>query len=451
MAEESDIPKSLGHFSYSQKSGKLTASHGRTLIKKANHMKEKNHMKINKTVIHYMLRVAILLGTGYYVLYLWKTDQLHYYIAPKMSVYVYGAGIAVMLLAVHQFYLLVGEWLKANEERGQSIDGAGDHRSELVASGLACECASCVPDGVATSDATSDSGGDAFGVADDRASTATMNVRDQHHDHIPRHFHWKQAVAYSLLFFPLLLAVVLPEKALSGEIAAKKGMNLSSGAQIQEKRADALADLGSGLHSPDGSGDGTNTDWNPYLTDPEFANPANRPNVTGVKQPDGTTIYGGTKGVPPFLSTGEYDADFAMFASIIYKRDVIRVEEKRFMEYLTTFDLFLNEFVGKKVELSGFVFREEKMGPEQFIVGRLALQCCSADATPYGIMARSDKDQTARLTDNSWVRVTGEIGKVNYAGAQILELQVLDVTPIDEPSRQYVYPNYNFLNGVKAE
>jgi uncharacterized repeat protein (TIGR03943 family) len=369
-------------------------------------------MSWNATIIHYVLRVAILLGTGYYVLYLWKSDQLHYYIAPRMNVLILGAGVAVLVLAVHQFYVLVGRLLRVQTDTHTDM-----HMHE--ASHTECGCATCERD---------------FDEQHD-------HDHDHDHEHVPRRFDWKQVVGYSLLLFPLALALFLPETVLSSEIAAKKGINLSSGAQIEKQRADVLAEI-------DPLDDEfVNNFENPNNVD-LLSKPVNRPKVEGVKRADGTTIYGGKNGVPAFVSTGDYDVDFAIFASLIYPEPVIRVEDERYMEYLTTFDLYLKEFVGKKIEVSGFVFREDEMKPTQFIIGRLALNCCSADATPYGVMA--ELGDAKKLLDNSWVRVTGTVEVVKYGEVEILQLRVSDAVPIKEPKNQYIYPNYDFLNGFKV-
>jgi uncharacterized repeat protein (TIGR03943 family) len=341
----------------------------------------------NREMLHYVLRVVMLLGFGYYILYLWKTDQMHFYIAPRMSWLIFCSGIVLLVLATHQFYLLLGQLLQTNNE------------SE-------CDC----PDG---------------GEAD--------------HVHGPSVFGWKQGAGYGLLLLPLLIAVVLPETALSTEIVAKKGMNLSTIASVEAKRSGdaALREEIAAEHVI-----GATPSVEP-LSPEEMEKQRKAVLAEGVPGPDDSMIYGGKDGVPRFVSMGDFDREFALFSSRIYPQDVVRVEDSKFMEYLTAFDLFLEQFQGKKVEISGFVYRDDEMQADQFVVGRLAVQCCSADAAPYGVMVKSA--EAKRFANNAWVRVTGVVETATHQESEILMLRVVDAVSIPEPKNQYVYPNYDFL------
>lgn len=112
------------------------------------------------------------------------------------------------------------------------------------------------------------------------------------------------------------------------------------------------------------------------------------------------------------------------------------------METITAVDLYLDRFVGKKMELAGFVFREEKMEDNRFIVARFALQCCSADAAPYGIIV--DYGRAKAFADDTWVKVTGTIQKAKYGDLDVLAVKADKVEKIAAPKSAYVYPNAGF-------
>ncbi len=341
--------------------------------------------KLDRQVVHLLLRVIVLLGLGYYILYLWQTDQMHYYIAPRMSGLILGSGVVLLVMATHQFYLLLGKLLRTDEAES-------------------CDCEDCMES-----------------------------------DEIPLVFQWKQVVGYSLLLFPLLLAVVLPEQALSTEIAAKKGMNLTTLASMEAKRSgDAALREEIAAQSAKDAASGAEP-----VSAEDMEKHRQAVLAEGTPGPDGSVIYGGKNGVPRFVSMADFDREFALFAARIYPQDVIRVEEARYMEYLTTFDLFLQQFQGKKVEISGFVYRDETMAADQFVVGRLAVECCSADAAPYGVMVKDA--EAKRFANNDWVRVTGVVEKSKRDEYEVLTLRVVDAVAIPEPKNQYVYPNYDFL------
>jgi uncharacterized membrane protein YcgQ (UPF0703/DUF1980 family) len=62
------------------------------------------------------------------------------------------------------------------------------------------------------------------------------------------------------------------------------------------------------------------------------------------------------------------------------------------------------------------------MQADQFVVGRLAVQCCSADAAPYGVMVKSA--EAKRFANNAWVRVTGVVETATHQESEILMLRV---------------------------
>ena len=137
-----------------------------------------------------------------------------------------------------------------------------------------------------------------------------------------------------------------------------------------------------------------------------------------------------------------YTEDFARLAKQLYQQDVIAVKEELFMEILTAIDLFLNPFQGKVMEIEGFIYREEEMNQRQFVIGRFALDCCTADALPYGVLA--EYDEAGRYENDSWVRIRGTIGRTEYLGNTIMVVLPTSIERIEAPASPYVYPNYDF-------
>jgi putative membrane protein len=138
----------------------------------------------------------------------------------------------------------------------------------------------------------------------------------------------------------------------------------------------------------------------------------------------------------------EFTASYAKFGKQLVKQDLIRVTDKQFIETLTTLDLYRKAFIGKTIQLSGFIYREGSMGIHQFGVSRFAISCCSADASPYGVMANFDKADT--LATDEWVRVTGKLGTMMYNGNEIIKIDVSKVTKITPPKDAYVSPDLDF-------
>ncbi|MFC4103062.1 TIGR03943 family putative permease subunit [Paenibacillus xanthanilyticus] len=217
-------------------------------------------------------------------------------------------------------------------------------------------------------------------------------------DHEPPVSIPKNVVVYGLFVLPLALGFLLPEATLGSSLAAKKGITFAG--------AETLANAGSGVKTP------------PSL-------PAS-----------------GSGAQEPIFLADEYTASYAAYGKQLYAQPAIAVPDQWFIETLTTLDLYRQNFIGKQVELSGFVYRDEAMGADQFAVSRFAMNCCSADSLPYGLVATFEN--AATLRKDSWVKVSGTLEEGQYDGDTILQLLVTHIESIRTPDSPYVYPDYNF-------
>lgn len=140
--------------------------------------------------------------------------------------------------------------------------------------------------------------------------------------------------------------------------------------------------------------------------------------------------------------TDSFTESYAKFGKALIKQDVIKIEDKQFIETLTTIDLYRTAFLGKTLQISGFVYRENDMGARQFGVSRFAINCCSADASPYGIMVNFGKADT--LETDEWVTVTGKLSTTLYNDIEIIQINVDKVVKINPPEEPYVSPDLDF-------
>ena len=96
------------------------------------------------------------------------------------------------------------------------------------------------------------------------------------------------------------------------------------------------------------------------------------------------------------------------------------------------------DLAGQTATVTGFVFRDKRFGPDQFMVARYVVTCCVADATVAGIIVRSP--EAASFAADQWVEVSG-VFEPGELGAD--ELPVLAANAIAEaevPSQPYLYP-----------
>lgn len=184
---------------------------------------------------------------------------------------------------------------------------------------------------------------------------------------------------YGLFVFPLLLGFLLPDRALGSMAAAKKGIALT------------------------------------------YTSPEPRQAVE-------------------FKSTDPYHQEFAELAKILYAQPVITVYPEIFSETFGAIDRYKQSFANKEIIVSGFLYRDKtSTNGNLFAVSRFLVQCCSADATPFGI--RVDPGTQICLPADTWIEVRGKLQIVLYNGQEIMQIAASSIAPIPQPSTPYIYTN----------
>ncbi|WP_309119449.1 TIGR03943 family putative permease subunit [Paenibacillus sp.] len=225
-------------------------------------------------------------------------------------------------------------------------------------------------------------------------------------EHPPSSSAWRNAITYVLLFSPLAFGYFLPDLALGSDLVDKKGIVLSRSEPVTPAA-------------------------------PREATPARTP----VSEPEPLQDE---QLLQTFLTGDLYEDQYASMAVRLIKQDPMIVREDAYLEMITAIDLFMNRFVGKRVQIEGFVYRTEEMAADEFVVARMAMDCCSADATPYGFLVQSQG--ASRFAEDTWIRVTGTIGTADWGGVEIVKIEAAEVADIDSPETPYVYPNYEALD-----
>lgn len=212
---------------------------------------------------------------------------------------------------------------------------------------------------------------------------------------------------YSLFVLPLGLGFFTPDTLLASNITSMKGINLST---------------------------------NNYMI-------TNMPAEEIIDEPE--PVPAEPSSLHSLFPYDEYTELHAKLGMKLYAQDAISIQDIGFMEVLTTLDIYRENFIGKTVEISGFVYREDDMEPNQFVVSRLAMQCCSADTEPYGILANYSKGK--ELAKDSWIRATGVLGLTSYNDIEIMELTINRIETITQPETPYVYPDDDYFEQLLAD
>ncbi|MCM3544282.1 TIGR03943 family putative permease subunit [Priestia megaterium] len=124
----------------------------------------------------------------------------------------------------------------------------------------------------------------------------------------------------------------------------------------------------------------------------------------------------------------------------LLKQSKISINDTDYIPVMNIIENNTEQFIGKKIEVNGFVYREKGFKNNQFVVARFGISCCAADASVYGLLSKLENAST--LKNDSWVRIKGIIQKTTYNGEDVPYIQVQQIESIDQPDNPYVYELY---------
>ncbi len=95
-------------------------------------------------------------------------------------------------------------------------------------------------------------------------------------------------------------------------------------------------------------------------------------------------------------------------------------------------------YAGQDASVVGFVYRDERFGPQEFMISRFVISCCVADGQPIGLIVRSP--EAAEWVDDQWLQIEGQIEIAAFNGQSVPLLLAVEMEPVDPPAQPYLYP-----------
>jgi putative membrane protein len=224
---------------------------------------------------------------------------------------------------------------------------------------------------------------------------------------------WLKIMVYSLFLLPILTGFLLPHKILDSSVAAKRGVQLSVGHLTRAKA--------------------------PTLKQEEFDS-SNMENLLTVDTSKGSQkTKSSAKLKDDIFSEQGYGDYYTAMARKLYKEPIIQLDDKNYVETLTTINLFLPQFIGKKMEIEGFVYRGEemKLQKNELVAARFAVTCCTADASVIGVLIKGKS--TKQFPVDTWVKVKGTVQEKDYGSIAVPSLQLDQAQKVKAPDSPYVY------------
>jgi putative membrane protein len=92
---------------------------------------------------------------------------------------------------------------------------------------------------------------------------------------------------------------------------------------------------------------------------------------------------------------------------------------------------------GKAVRVTGFVYRDDRLPRDWFVVARFVVQCCAVDAQPIGLPVRTAGGAVPE--PGSWVTIAGTWDVAEVQGERRAVIVPTTVAPTERPDQPYLY------------
>jgi uncharacterized repeat protein (TIGR03943 family) len=100
----------------------------------------------------------------------------------------------------------------------------------------------------------------------------------------------------------------------------------------------------------------------------------------------------------------------------------------------------LDPYMGQEASVIGFVYQDKQLPAGQFFVSRIVLTCCAADGIAFTMIV--DWPRAASLKPDTWVQVTGPVGKAHFAddpqAVPLIHATTVEIVP--QPDNPYLFP-----------
>lgn len=238
-------------------------------------------------------------------------------------------------------------------------------------------------------------------------------------------------LVYGLFVLPIVMGFVMPDKILGSDVAEKRGITLLSNDVRKLAEVTANANTNTNASENEKQTAEVKVDAEPSVEPQPEA--ANQVATTPVQATDDEQLR-------QRFSNGGFGDFYTDIAVFLHKQPVIELNDKVFLDGLTTMELYAKEFAGKELETIGFVYRQPDFTKQQFVVARFSVTCCTADSSVYGVLV--EKEDANKWAKDSWVKVRGKLELRQVDGYDMLVLKASQVEAVSAPKDPYVY--YSF-------
>jgi putative membrane protein len=101
------------------------------------------------------------------------------------------------------------------------------------------------------------------------------------------------------------------------------------------------------------------------------------------------------------------------------------------------------EYVGRTINMKGFIYKQNGLNKDEFILSRILVSCCTADAQLVGLLCDYSKGEV--LTEGTWVNIEGTLEQHEYKDAKSGEINVIPIIKVNKieqvevENNEYIY------------
>ena len=156
-----------------------------------------------------------------------------------------------------------------------------------------------------------------------------------------------------------------------------------------------------------------------------------------TQQQEGTSVQYLKPDSSTYFTKSAYQKEMRKVADQYLNQDLIQITADNYMAVMEVIYDYPDEFVGKTVEMTGFVYNDPDNPNQQFLF-RFGIIHCIADSGVYGLLTTG---QTQHFANDTWVKARGTI-KIIYHNSleqSLPSLELTDLIQIQKPANPYVY------------
>lgn len=228
-----------------------------------------------------------------------------------------------------------------------------------------------------------------------------------HHDHGDTPLNTKKIIAYFIIMFPLATGFFLSPKVLDASIADKKGAMLMLSNQKQKNT------LGG--------------ETNPQKDEQ---------NINSQEEISGYDDSADSIKLEEEMIISE--EEYNELVKQLELKNMIEMNDYVYAAYYDEIGMDVDKYIGKKIKLKGFVYKEKDLSQNQLVLSRFLITHCVADASIIGFL--TEFSEAPSLDNDTWIEAEGVLDVTTYNGTELPLIRITGWKKINEPETPYLYP-----------